>query len=173
MLFFLESEDSVPEGEAEPFATAVNKCDVRTSGRDSDPPRARNSSGPWVTLWPSCQSPDGSLLTVLGWQSGIPVLSVGAAGGRGVLLMGGGEGLPSQNRRDFSARPSGTAVVPASADVTHIPASRPAALCPLLPSPARAAHLPHPCSVLGRHPASRKGLPSAGAPRGQPAWLPP
>lgn len=49
--------------------------------------------------------------------------------------MAGGEGLPSQNGRGFSPRHSIPAVVPASADETHNPAGRPAALCPLLPAP--------------------------------------
>ncbi|CAN0567208.1 unnamed protein product, partial [Rangifer tarandus platyrhynchus] len=50
----------------------------------------------------------------------------------GVLLVGGGEGLPSQHGRDFPGH-SRPAVVPASADVTHIPAAPRLSALPCLP----------------------------------------
>ena len=163
----------MPGGEAEPFSTAVNKCDVRTSGRDSDPPQARNSYGTWVTLWPSCQSPDGFIADGpgvtewhsspasrgCGWQRGAPDWW-----GRGAALPEREGLLPQAQRHSCCSSLCGRDPHSSQPPHSSLPSSA---------FPALAAHLPHPCSALGHHPASRKGLPSAGAPRGRPAWLPP
>ena len=138
----------MPGGEAEPFATAVNKCDVRTSGGDSDPPQACSSYAPWVTLWPSCQSPDGFIADCPGveawhsspasrgcrWQRGAP-----DGWGRGAALPER-EGLLPQAQHpsccsSLCGRDPQSGWPPRS--------SLPSPACPPL-----AAHPPHPCSAL-------------------------
>lgn len=58
----------------------------------------------------------------------------GAVGGRGMLLMGGGERLPSQHGRDFFPRAQQASCCSSLCD--HDPHSgRPAAFCSPLPSP--------------------------------------
>ena len=116
-----------------------------------------------VALWLSYQSADRFIADCPGvgeWHSSPAGRGLRVAGG--VLLVGGGEGLPSPHGRDFPGH-SRPAVVPASAAVTHIPLPRRS-----LPSPAFSL-----LAALGCRPVSRKGLLLAGAPRGRPAWLPP